>query len=282
MKKRILILFHQNREMLYYDTFTINILKQEWELSGFEVEAVYGISHDVPADIAINHVDLTVTPGDYLDYLKKYPVAINGKVRDISKTSFSKQLLKLDDDYKGRVIIKTNANFGGASELKLAGRKIRIINEIAKRLSWAKVVSIKSGNYLILESIRSVPGGVWKNKHLIVEKFLPEQDNEGNYRLRAWSFLGDRSLHVLTTSNHPIVKGHRILKREILSNHVHDELISFRNQMGIDYGRFDYAIVEGRVVLYDVNRTPTTSQKAAVLYSHKLKEMAGGIFNFLS
>jgi hypothetical protein len=267
--------------MLYHDTFTINILKHEWELSGFEAEAVYGISHDVPADIAINHVNLTVTPDDYLDYLKKYPVAINGKVRDISKTSFSKQLLKRDDDYEGKVIIKTNANFGGTLELKLAGRKIRIIHEIAKRLSWANVISIESQNYLILESIRSVPGGVWKNKHLIVEKFLPEQDNEGNYRLRAWSFLGDRSLHVLTTSDHPIVKGFRILKRDILSDHVPDELISIRTQMGIDYGRFDYVIVDGKVVLYDVNRTPTTSQKAAVFYSHKLKEMAGGIFDFL-
>jgi hypothetical protein len=282
MKRRILILFHQNREILYHDTFTINILKQEWELSGFKVEAVYGTSYDVPADVAINHVNLTVTPDDYLDYLKKYPVAINGRVRDISKTSFSKQLLKLDDDHEGKVIIKTDANFGGNLELQLSGRKNRIINEIAKKLSWAKVISIESRHYLVLESIRSVPGGVWKNKNLIVEKFLPEQDNEGNYRLRAWSFLGDRSLHVLTTSNHPIVKGNRILTREILSDHVPDELILFRNQMGIDYGRFDYAIVDGKVVLYDVNRTPTTFPKAAVLYSHKLKEMAAGIHDFLS
>jgi hypothetical protein len=281
MKKRILILNHQAQE-LYPESSTINILKRNWEESGFEAESVCGIRQDMPADVAINHVNLTVTPDAYLDYLKKYPVVINGKVRSISKASFSKQLLKPDDDHEGKVIIKTNANFGGKPELKLAGRKTRFIQEIAKRISWSKVIFIASSDYLILESIRSVPKGVWKNKHLIVEKFLPEQDNEGKYRLRAWSFLGNRGFHVLVTSNHPIVKGSRIEKRKILSDHVPDELISTRKQMGIDYGRFDYAIVDGRVVLYDINRTPTTSQKAAALYSHKLKEMAGGIFDFLS
>jgi hypothetical protein len=281
MKKRIVIVCHQIPK-LNHASSTINILKREWELSGFEVGTVLGIRHDITGDVAINHVDLTVTPDPYLDYLKKYPIVINGKVRSISKTSFSKQLLKPDDDHEGKVIIKTNNNCGGASELKLAGRKTWFINRITRNISWARSISLESANYPILESIRSVPSGVWENEHLIVEKFLPEQDNEGNYRLRAWSFLGDRSLHVLTTSNYPVVKGHNILKREILAGKVPDELISYRKQMGIDYGRFDYAIVDGRVVLYDINRTPTTSSKAALLYFHKLKEMAAGIHDFLS
>ncbi len=29
-----------------------------------------------------------------------------------------------------------------------------------------------------------------------------------------------------------------------------------RKDLGFDFGKFDYAIVDGRVVLYDVNRTP--------------------------
>jgi hypothetical protein len=281
MKKRILILNHQNRELNIYSS-TINILKREWELSGFEVEVVCGIRHYVPADAAINHVDLTDTPDDYIDYLKKYPVVINGKVKSISKTYFSKQLLNRGDDHKGKVVIKTNANCGGASELKLAGKDTWIINKIAAIFSrWPKIIFIKSSDYLILESIRSVPDDIWENKYLIVEKFLPEQDNEGNYRLRAWSFLGNRSLHVLTTSTQPIVKGKSIIKREILSDDVPEELILFRKQMGFDYGRFDYAIFEGKVVLYDVNRTPTTSAKAAVLYAKKIKEMASGINDFI-
>jgi hypothetical protein len=234
MKKRILIVFHQNEELSNL-SYTINILKQEWNLSEFEVEAAYGIKHYIPADIAINHVDLTVTPDSYLDYLKKYPVVINGKVRNISKTFISKQRLNSDDDYKGKVIIKTDANCGGIPEFTLTGKGTRTINKVATKLSWwSKVLVIKSDDYPILGSIRSVPSGVWENKRLIVEKFLTEQDKEGNYCLRVWSFLGDRSLHVLTTSNHPIVKGNRILKREILSDHVPDALISFRNQLGVD------------------------------------------------
>jgi hypothetical protein len=91
----------------------------------------------------------------------------------------------------------------------------------------------------------------------------------------------NKSLHVLTTANHPIVKGNRIIKREILSDSVPDELISFRKNIGINYGRFDYAVHNGNVVLYDVNRTPGISPKAAEVYSGKLKEMASGINDFL-
>ena len=33
------------------------------------------------------------------------------------------------------------------------------------------------------------------------------------------------------------------------------DLRTMRAPLGFDYGRFDYRIVEGKVVLYDVNRT---------------------------
>lgn len=280
-KKRILIFYHQNRK-LYVPSFTINILKQEWEALGFEVKPVYGTQLGVSGDIAINHINLTVIPDSYLNYFNEFPIVLNRKLRDISKVSFSEQLLQPNDNYIGKVIIKTNANYGGRQELILAGRKDRVINEIVRRVNWTRVSSMKSDDYIVLDDISCVPKDVWRNKHLIVEKFLPEQDKNGNYYLRAWSFLGDKNLHVITTSEHPIIKGCRILKREFLSDSIPEELSSLRNQMGIDYGRFDYAVVDDRIVLYDINRTPSTSQKAAIIYSNKLKEMATGIYDCLS
>ena len=125
-----------------------------------------------------------------------------------------------------------------------------------------------------------MPDDVWKNRNLVVEKFLPEQDVYGNYHLRAWSFLGGKSLNVLTTASVPVIKGPVIFRREILDEDVPKELISIRERLGFDYGRFDYSMVNGEPVLYDVNRTPTTSPKALEAYSHQIKDMAKGICSF--
>ena len=46
---------------------------------------------------------------------------------------------------------------------------------------------------------------------------------------------------------------------EWLSDPVPEELRKIRAQLGFDYGKFDYGIVDGEVILYDVNRTPGSS-----------------------
>lgn len=280
MRKKILILHHPRTN--WQDlSYTINILKQEWKKFGLDVVEAQGIDKEIPADVAINHVDLTVTPDAYRDYFKRYPVVINGNVWDISKTTFSRQMLSAHDDYEGRVIVKTKANCGGMPDLKIETQWKKIVNKVAlKCLWWSNIRSMSSGDYFIFESMRDVPKHVWKNNHLVVEKFLPERTKEGKYCLRAWSFLGSKNLHVVAISDHPVVKAQRIIKREILPDPVPDELIAIRKEIGIDYGRFDYAIHNASVVLYDVNRTTTMSSKAAEAYAAKLKEMAWGIYDY--
>lgn len=263
---------------------------REWEQLGFEVKVTCGTSNIISADVAINHVDLTTTPDKYIEYLQNYPVVINGKVIDISKRILSRQLLRPEDDYDGQVVIKTNDNCGGIGEKKmvLSGhlrykiyRKLHdAINIFSGIENLVKVPTLKGADYPIFNSIADVPYDVWINRNLVVEKFLPEQDVNGNYHLRAWSFLGGKSLNVLTTASVPIVKGPLIFRREILDEDVPKELISIRERLGFDYGRFDYSIVNGQPVLYDVNRTPTTSSKALVAYSHQIKDLAKGIYSF--
>lgn len=291
MKKTILILLHQYEQHLSTLPFTIRFLKQEWEQMDFAVKVAYGTRHPMAADIAINHVDMNVTPQTYLKYLQAYPVVVNGRVADISKTLFSGNILSPDDGYDGKVIIKTKANAGGKREQCFKPKLIRKVQGYTRRLregadglirkfTWSRVKTLESTRYPIFDSIRNLPPGVWENQNLIVEKFLPETDRDGNYYLRAWSFLGDKSLNVLTRADSPVIKRGVIKKREILSDTVPEELVSVRRQMGFDYGRFDYALVNGKVVLYDVNRTPTISPKALEAYSHKIKEMAKGILSF--
>ena len=58
------------------------------------------------------------------------------------------------------------------------------------------------------------------------------------------------------------------------------ELRSIREEMGFDYGKFDYGIVDGEVVLYDVNRTPGAAPDAG-LHADTVEALAPGIRDFL-
>jgi hypothetical protein len=58
----------------------------------------------------------------------------------------------------------------------------------------------------------------------------------------------------LARSQEPVIKGANILEFEEAPTP--PELYSIRQRLGFDYGRFDYVLRDGKVVLFDVNRTP--------------------------
>jgi hypothetical protein len=284
--RRILIVTHSGSAEIQRSTYTVRYLAQEWERLGFDVVVTSEAATSISADVVINHVDLTVTPDAYVDCFARYPVVINGALMDISKRRFSRNLLGPSDVWSGKVIVKTNANYGGVHEARLkrpsglsAHQVFRRAARVISRLrGWAAVEAFDGGQYPVLAKLQDVPSGVWRNPNLIVEKFLPEPDEDGNWRLRAWSFLGDKSLHVLTTASAPVVKGAVISKREILpADAVPEPLLRLRAQLRADYGRLDYALVDGQPILYDVNRTPTTSTAALAAYATPLTELARGI-----
>jgi len=71
-------------------------------------------------------------------------------------------------------------------------------------------------------------------------------------------FLGSQENSSLFFSKNPIVKGTNFLGREALTSaDVPQSLRDLRARLGFDFGKFDYAIVDGQAVAYDVNRTPT-------------------------
>jgi hypothetical protein len=93
-------------------------------------------------------------------------------------------------------------------------------------------------------------------------------------------FLGDREINRRTWSPDPVVKlrGSRI---ETLSEPVPDELRAIRRELGFDYGKFDYGVVDGEVVLYDVNPTPGSAQDPRV-HAAAIDILADGILPFLA
>jgi hypothetical protein len=160
-------------------------------------------------------------------------------------------------DGDGPVIVKTVKNHGGKPERALAGRNVlgRARDALARRgwLPLAYADWLDPYAYPIFPNPASVPAGVYQNPALFVERFLPERKGE-LYGLRSWSFLGDRSVAERYWAREPIVKRRGAVAWEDVEPPY--DLQPVREEMGFDYGKFDYVVHDGRSVLLDVNRSP--------------------------
>lgn len=258
----IAILSHANDDFLDRHYF-LKLLIPVWERQGIEIVVLRGTTRYTPADAVISHINLTIVPGKYREFMQRYPVVINGRAADISKRAVSTHRLQRGERWEAPVIVKTNRNFGGGPERRLQSTRDPLSwawRKAARFLPWSLSGRIGSVGYPIYDSVRDVPRAVWHNPLLVVEKFLPERDGE-HYCLRQWLFFGDRESSALLKSAEPIVKAANVLHREpdIV---VPPALRTLRDKLGFDYGKFDYAIVDGEVVLYDANRTPTASRSS--------------------
>lgn len=260
-----------------------------WRDEGLRVDVVSGgngngdTAEPAEHDLAILHVDLTVVPPAHLALAARYPRVINGRVADISKRRVSANVVRRGDGYAGPVIVKTNRNCGGLREAGIADRGTSRLRRRARRalarLSWRWRSHVPSGEYPIFAEAARVPRGVWGNPNLVVERFLPERRDEW-YCLRTWLFLGDRETNSLSYAREPVVKSRNIVRREAVAE-VPEALRGLRRELGFDFGKFDYAIVDGRVVLYDANRTPTLGAFSRDEFLPRIRLLAEGIRAFL-
>jgi len=248
---KIAILVHTN-----LNNYLMTHLGQLWAGQGHSVTLVTGLDQKLPpADILVMHIDMTVVPPDYAEAVKSHPLVINRNIPDISKHLFSQILLNPADAYSGPVIVKTKNNCGGLPEMRLRIDPAKLQEVLNAQTTWDKVEGMV--HYPIFDSLQQVPPSIWKNKHLIVEKFLPERSDDGHFFVREWIFLGTREIHFMNISPAPIVKGKNVIRREYLPpDSVPAELEALRKKMGFDYGKFDYVMYNGKPVLLDVNRTP--------------------------
>jgi hypothetical protein len=269
------------KELPFHKTrYLMREIAEIWQEQGLRVSVLNGISNNVDADLVIMHVDMTVVPEDYMAFIRKFPVAINGSVTDISKRRISSDIVCRNDGYQGQVIVKTNNNCKGGRDSEIASRGPllkKIANSVRCRLPWSW--RSKLSEYPIFESAGQVPRTVWFNPDLVVEKFLPER-NDGLYCMRTWIFLGDKESHSLFYSDQPIIKSNNILRHEKLAE-VPDELRQMRQDLAFDFGKFDYAIVNNRVILYDANRTPTMGDFSKEKLLPTIRLLAEGIRAYL-
>jgi hypothetical protein len=250
-----------------------------WRERGIDLSVLQGPRENAPADALILHVDLTRVPANYMRFVEQHAVVINGRVADISKRLVSRNIVNEHDDWDGPVIVKTDANYGGMKAAPSLKRSRRYREAITSRFPsrWSKRSTLRA--YHIFDSINKVPSGVWNNPNLIVERFLAERRND-QYCLRTWLFLGEEERIAIFYSNNPVVKSVNIIGRDVITE-VPQDLREMRRELGFDFGKFDFAVVDGQTVLFDANKTPTIGAIPREQYRPWLGKLADGISAFL-
>lgn len=302
VQKRLAILTHSSDRFGRHGSLLLLLIPQ-WQAMGIRVDVVTERGPFVEADVALLHVDQSVVPDACRRVADRYPRVVNGRVLDIRKRCFSTLLLEhdmlaRDVDEGTPVIVKSDLNYSGLPECRWRARQspfwslvghvagdnhvIQLLRRWDEWRSWRCKRVLR--NYRVYPHSGLVPEGVWRNRNLIVERFMAERDGD-LYCCRHWLFFGSREVSVRTFSREPVVKfitGARAARSaEPLLEPIPDELRAMRARLGFDYGKFDYAIVDGQVVLYDVNRTPGASSDPRN-HQRTLAVLPEGLFAFLS
>lgn len=260
MAARIAVLQHEH-DGFESSEYMLRDIAAVWRERGIGVELIRGCPpHIEPErfDAAVMHVDVTRVPEEYLAFAGRFNRVLNLGTRDISKRSISEHIVRPRDGYDGPVIVKTDRNCGGLREAELArmGGVSRWIRAAHRRLHWTLRAELAGKDYRIYPRVRDVPWPVWHNPWLVVERFLPEFRG-GTYWLRTWIFLGTAEVLALRSASGPVIIAGNVTSKEFIPPDVPDSLRARRAQLGFDYGKFDYGMVNGAAVLYDANRTPT-------------------------
>jgi hypothetical protein len=254
--KRLAVLFHERETPDSVRSYVITEMARYWREDGHEVLNLFGTSKFIPADLVVVHVDLSVVPDRYLEFARQYPIVLNGRVRDIRKSSFSQNILRRDASFAGKVIVKSDLNYAGEPERRFASPRSLLQSLSSRvRIRYRRSRSLwfeHPQDYLVYDHLRLVPRRYFHAKDIIVEKFCPEMDGE-MFCVRGFHFLGDRAFAIRLKATSPIVNGATYTSLERIEPD--PEIVTARATLKYDYGKFDYVVVDGRAILLDANKT---------------------------
>lgn len=260
--RSIAILFHP-RQRHAVSAYRISAMLPTWRARGIRVDEIYGMPRELDADLLLPHLDLSYIPDDYWEVIQRHPNVVNRRVRDIRKRTLSTNLVEPDDPWDGPVIVKTNMNSRGFADAQFLGGRWRglmggmLARKLATlpgsdqlRLGFARTL----GRYYVYENLAAVPRRVWRNPHLVVERFRPERDGD-HYVLRNWTFFGSHQHARTFRGPDPWVKGINSTMAP-LDLPPPPTIIAARERLGMDYGKMDYVVVNGEAILLDVSPAP--------------------------
>ncbi len=262
----IVVLTHE------YDAFdarsyALRAVLGSWREAGHRV-LVHAGERDAPAgDVAVVHVDASVLPPAYLEAAAAFPVALNARAVDLRKRAVSPNLLARGEAWAGAVVVKTDLNCAGVPE------RLHDLESARRGLPQPHGFGPPAPRYFVVPSLGAVPDAVWADRRLVVERFLPERDERG-YAVRIWVFLGGRERCNVWHADSPFVKGPTIRDREPCE--VPEAMREARARLGLDYGKIDFVLHEGRPVLLDANRTPG-APPASARAAAEAAWLAGGL-----
>lgn len=245
--RTIAILCHERSRGIDRD-YLVHTFARFWEEDGHRVVYLFGTNEAPPADVLLVHVDLSVVPDEYLEFARRYPVVLNGEVKDIRKRSYSRLLLARGDAYRGQVIVKSNENYAGLPE-----RSLKLAERPPPDAPTARNPRFRSPlEYRVYPSLAATPAWIFDDPAFVVERFVPEF-HDGHYHMRALTFLGARYSCTLMKSKHQIVNGSSIIGVEDVEPH--PDIIAIKEATKFHYGKFDYVIHGGQALLLDMNKT---------------------------
>ncbi len=265
------------------DHYVVSALSKIWRDRDLRVEC--GVGYEPDANVCILHHDLTCLDASLLPRAPDSTAVLNGQVLDISKKSYSVLRVTEATIWDGPVIVKSNLNHFGFPETGQKERPSRmraLLHKLRTRLSqtsWRAARMLPAGIYPVLDTKDDVPGWVWRDPDLIVEKFLPERTDDGMYSIRGWMFLGNKGYAYRNIATDPLVKAATTVRHEFFSD-APPALYEYRKRMGFDFGKFDYVEHGDDVYLLDANKTPSFPI-AKPEPSPRVLELAKGIEEFL-
>jgi hypothetical protein len=256
-----------------------------WRADGHSVEYLHGTKRFVPADIVFVHINLSVVPDEYLDFAARYPIAVNGRVRDIRKSAISDNLVRPGDPWEGPVIVKSDLNYSGGPERILGqswlGRRSRPwrgVTRVAEHLTRRRPPFLDWRDYLVFDRLSDVPERWLQTRGAVVERFRPEVER-GLFHLRMYQFLGDRWRCTRIASPDAILKAETSIAAEQIQPHA--EVLAWRARLNLDYGKLDYVVNDGEAVLIDVNKTTgATNYMDDVELEAMRRQQAEGLYSY--
>jgi hypothetical protein len=281
-RRTIAILFHENNRKRHLSSYAITFLAEFWRQDGNRVHYLFGTRKFVPADILLIHVDLSVVPDEYLEFASRYPIALNRAAKDIRKSLISVNLVRPGDSYSGKVIVKTDLNYGGSPE-----RIMRRNPSLWRRLSPRRFVQDNTDgsglkapfDYRIYDSLAELPPLVFERNDVVVEKFLPEQE-ENFFFIRHYEFLGDCATCTRLAALNPIVKDQTVVRIEEVEPY--PEIVQARGRLNFDYGKFDYVVHDGGPVLLAANKTTGADRVSSRELNARRRHRANGIYSYFA
>jgi len=285
LPRSIAIMFHERDTHADREVYRIWPIAENWRRLGIDVRIVHGPDPCLDADVLVPHLDCTIIPEPYWQAIQAHPRAVNARLKDISKTRISEHLLSPASAYDGPVIVKTNRNSGGFKDLHFGREHPQTLGEmIGKRLAWHPWLhrfcwgwTQTLRPYPIYPHLSRVPPAIWRNPHLVVEKFFtPDQDEAGHYVLYMWIKFGNSSVSRTLLSNDLVAKSENSAGGtfESVPLSIQDTV----NELGCDYGKIDFIFHGGKPVLLDINRTPSLPRGTTKeMYLQQTEGLARGI-----